>query len=50
MDYKKLDSDSFDAIVTGELTHALIWLEGGLDDLIAEYFVVIKRRRYLLMN
>lgn len=39
MNYKELDKAKFDAIVTGELTHYAIWLEGELVNIISDYFV-----------
>ncbi len=32
---------TFDALVTGELTHHAIWLEGELDSIMCDYFVGI---------
>lgn len=37
--YGQLEHDAFDAIVTGELTHVAIWMEGEVNHPIAEYFV-----------
>lgn len=35
---------TFDALVTGELTHHAIWLEGEIDNIICDYFVGIGDR------
>ncbi len=45
MNYKELDHDDFDAIVTGELTHYALWLEGALNNIITDYFISRAERR-----
>jgi len=45
MDYTALNQEEFDAVVTGELTHLAIWLEGELDHVISGYFVENHYRR-----
>ncbi|OFV79644.1 MAG: hypothetical protein A2Y78_01235 [Acidobacteria bacterium RBG_13_68_16] len=45
MDYATLERDEFDAVVTGELTHYALWLEGGLDSLLCDYFLGETPRR-----
>jgi len=39
MKYRELSKEDFDAIVTGELTHHAIGLEGELVDIISDYFL-----------
>ena len=39
MKYRDLTKDDFDSIVTGELTHHAIWLEGELIGIISDYFL-----------
>jgi hypothetical protein len=43
--YRNLNRDDFDAIVTGELTHQAVWLEGELETAIVNYFAVAKATR-----
>lgn len=45
MNYEKLSREEFDAIVTGELTHYAIWLEGEIINILADYFVGDSERR-----
>lgn len=45
MEYRDLPQDEFDAIVTGELTHYAIWLEGLLNEMIVAYFITDERKR-----
>jgi hypothetical protein len=45
MDYSKLTKDAFDAIVTGELAHLTIWLEGEINNIISDYFIGKSSRR-----
>lgn len=44
MSYDHLSREDFDAIVTGELAHFAIWLEGEVIELIAEHFVTKDKR------
>jgi len=39
MKYEDLSHEDFDAIVTGELTHYALWLEGEIIDIITDYFI-----------
>ncbi len=39
MKYDDLSHEDFDAIVTGELTHYALWLEGEIINIIADYFI-----------
>jgi hypothetical protein len=39
MDYKSLEKEDFDAIVTGELTHYAIWFEGEIINIITDHFL-----------
>lgn len=45
MEYKALNKEDFDAVVTGELTHYALWLEGELNNIISEYFITDDGRR-----
>lgn len=36
--YRKFEKEDFDAIVTGELTHFALWMEGQLEELITNFF------------
>lgn len=38
MNYRELSKEEFDAIVTGELAHQVIWFEGELIGIILDYF------------
>lgn len=44
MDYSQLSPEDFDALVTGELTHFAIWLEGELIGIISDHFVTKKKK------
>jgi hypothetical protein len=44
MIYRELSKEDFDAIVTGELTHVAIWLEGEVHGIICDYFVSEKAK------
>jgi hypothetical protein len=41
---RKLTRAEFDAIVTGELTHHIIWLEAEIEGLIMDHFVMSKTK------
>ena len=43
--YKKLSPEDFDALVTGELAHYAIWLEGVLVDIISDFFAKPSRKK-----
>ena len=45
MEYEELDKDDFDAMVTGELSHLAIWLEGEVMDIITDYFLADSSKR-----
>jgi hypothetical protein len=45
MRYEDLSREDFDAIVTGELTHIAIWLEGEIIDIIADFFTANSAKR-----
>lgn len=36
--YRKFAKEDFDAIITGELTHYALWMEGELEELISKFF------------
>jgi len=38
MDYADLEKEDFDAIVTGEMTHYALWLEGEINGIISDHF------------
>jgi len=44
--YEELQLDEFDAVVTGELTHLAIHLEGELDNIIIDVFQVCKVQEF----
>lgn len=45
MKYEDLSHENFDAIVTGELTHYALWLEGELSDTVTGYFVASDEKK-----
>lgn len=45
MEYQELSLEDFDALVTGELTHYAIWLEGAVGQIIMDYFLINTSRR-----
>jgi len=45
MKYNTLNKEEFDALVTGELTHYALWLEGEVNNIISDYFITDNRKR-----
>ena len=45
MDYARLSKTDFDAVVTGELTHRVLYLEESLNGMISDFFVTEPSRK-----
>ena len=45
MEYQDLNKEDFDAVVTGELTHYALWLEGEVNSIISDYFIMDSKKR-----
>lgn len=44
MDYAELEKEDFDAVVTGEMTHYALWLEGEINGILSDHFKPAKGR------
>ncbi|MBI5120288.1 MAG: hypothetical protein HZA67_04740 [Rhodospirillales bacterium] len=44
MKYEDMDRETFDAVVTGELTHYCLWIEAEIEETICDFFEVPESR------